>query len=291
MNAAARGCDSRPAGAACLLVPLAVVLAACDLHVGELRARATDEWTHTYPLKAGGEIRIANTNGRIDVEAADGSTVEVRAEKIAKGATETAARELLPRIVIREKATPDRVSIETERLGGIMIGASFEVRYHVKAPAGAVIDVENTNGQVVLTRLAGRVTARTTNGAVRGDGLRGAVDARTTNGAVTMDLAGITDTVRLRTTNGGLTVRVPESAKADLEAQVTNGGISVGEFDALQVEERSRRRLEAKLNGGGPTIDLQTTNGAIRIRPRDGTADADTDRDRTDDDNNKPKTR
>ena len=50
---------------------------------------------------------IVNTNGVIDVEGVDGSTVEVRAERIAKGATEAAASELLPRIVIKEEAKPD----------------------------------------------------------------------------------------------------------------------------------------------------------------------------------------
>src|SRR4029077_14734853 len=46
-----------------LLAPLVVLLAACDLHVGNLGARVTDEWTHTYPLARGGEVRIENTNG------------------------------------------------------------------------------------------------------------------------------------------------------------------------------------------------------------------------------------
>src|SRR5881398_146500 len=122
-----------------LLLPVvAVVVAGCDLHGGQFLARATDEWTHTYPLTSGGEIAIDNTNGKIEVEGTDAATVEVRAERIAKGATDAAARELLPRIVIKEDATPDRVSVRTERMGGIMIGASFEVRYHVRAPKNAV---------------------------------------------------------------------------------------------------------------------------------------------------------
>ena len=69
-------------------LPLAVALAGCDVSLGHLSARATDEWTHTYPLTAGGEVRIVNTNGRIDVEGVDGRRVEVRAERIASGATE-----------------------------------------------------------------------------------------------------------------------------------------------------------------------------------------------------------
>ena len=262
--------------ALCML-PLAALLAGCDMHMHDLSARATDEWTHTYPLKPGGEIEIDNTNGKIEVEGADTATVEVRAERIAKGATDAAARELLPRIVIKEDATPDRVSVRTERMSGIMIGASFEVRYHVRAPKNAVVSVTNTNGQVTLTGLNGKVTAHTTNGQVKGDTLTGAVDARTTNGGVNIDLSSIgREPVRLHTTNGAVTLTLPESGKADISASVTNGGISVGDFQNLDVAEKSRRHFEARLNGGGTPIELQTTNGGVRIRPRNSIGDTTT---------------
>jgi DUF4097 and DUF4098 domain-containing protein YvlB len=256
-----------------LVVAFAAALPACvPLH--DLTARASDEWVRSYPLAAGGELRIINTNGKIEIEGTDGSTVEVRAERIARGATDAAARELLPRIVINEEATPQRVSLQTQRISGVMIGVSFEVRYHVRAPKNASINVTNTNGQVALTGLAGRVIARTTNGGVKGDALAGAVDARSTNGQVAVDMASLgAERVFLRTTNGGVVLTLPESAKADLSASVTNGGISVGDFQNLDVEEKSRRRLEAKLNGGGTPIELQTTNGGVRIRPRNTVAD------------------
>jgi len=41
-------------------------------------------------------------------------------------------------------------------MSGIMIGAAFEVRYHVRAPKSAVVNVTNTNGQVSLTSSAAR---------------------------------------------------------------------------------------------------------------------------------------
>src|SRR5262245_58806932 len=260
------------------LLPLVAAFAACDGPMGHLTARATDEWTHTYPLKAGGELRINNTNGLIEVEGVDGSTLEVRAERIARGVSEEAARDLLPRIVIKEEASPDRVSLSTERFSGILLGAGFEVRYHVKAPKSTVVDVTNTNGQVRLNGLSGSVNARTTNGGVRGEGLAGDVEARSTNGGVVIDLAKVSSGhVKLHTTNGGVTLTLPETAKADLSASVTNGGISIGEFQGLDVAEKSRRHFEARLNGGGPSVELQTTNGGLRIRPRNSVADTDRD--------------
>ena len=255
---------------AVFVLPLAVTLAGCDVSLGNLSARATEEWTHTYPLTAGGEVRIVNTNGRIDIEGVDGATLEVRAERIAKGATDSAARELLPRIVIREDVKPDRVTLETERMSGIMIGAGFEVRYHVRAPKNTLVNVTNTNGQVVVGGIGGKVVAHTTNGGVKGTALTGGVDARSTNGGVSIEMASVgPDRISLETTNGGVTLMLPENAKATVSASCTNGGISVGSLDNFEVSEKSRRHLEGRLNGGGTEIELQTTNGGIRLRSRD----------------------
>ena len=272
MNTATRtGQNRRPFALVTLplALPLVLALAGCDLSVGNLTERATEEWTRSYPLAAGGEIRIGNTNGRIEVEGVEGSTVEVRAEKIARAATEAGARELLPRITIKEDVQPDRVSIETERMNGIMIGAAFEVRYHIRAPKGAVVNVSTTNGGIGLTALAGKVVARSTNGGVTAKEQAGGIEARTTNGGVSIDFAQLgPEPVSARSTNGGVVIMLPDSAKADVTATCTNGGITVSPELTLAVTEQSRRRLEGRLNGGGTPIELQTTNGGVRIKPR-----------------------
>ena len=57
--------------------------------------------------------------------------------------------------------------------------------------------------------------------------------------------------VKLGCTNGGIKLRLPRDAKATISASITNGGISTS---GLQIEtsgEKSRRRLDGRLNGGG----------------------------------------
>jgi putative adhesin len=251
------------------LFPLTLALAGCDMSLGHLTGRATDEWTHHYSLSPGGEIRIVNTNGKIDVEGVDGTDLEVRAERIARAATDAGASELLPRISIKEEVSPGRVSIETERMSGLMIGAAFEVRYHVRAPRNAIVNITNTNGMIALTALGGKVSARTTNGGVNAKGLTGGLEARTTNGGLNIDLASTgPEKISMQTTNGGVTVTLPDTVKADLSASWTNGGISVSPDLKVAVSEKSRRRFEGRMNGGGTPIDLHTTNGGIRVRPR-----------------------
>jgi len=256
------------------LLPFAIVFCGCDMGMAHLAGRATEEWTRTYTLKPGGELRITNTNGKIDVEPSDGTQAVVRAEKIARAATDTGAQELLPRIEIKEDVSPERVFIQTGRIDGFLIGAGFEVRYHVKAPRGVFVNVANTNGQIALTDLDGKVTARTTNGGVTGKGLTGGVEARTTNGGVNIDFASVgKDPISAKTTNGGVSISLPQDAKADLSATWTNGGAQVSPDLKIDVIEKSRRRFEGRLNGGGATIELHTTNGGIRVKARNLSAE------------------
>ena len=249
------------------VVAVAATLTACDMYMG-MAGRATDDWSKTYQLAPGGELHIGNTNGRIDVEGTDGSTVEVRAERLARATTDEAAKELLPRIKINDEVKPDRIAIDTERMNGIMLGAGVEVRYHVRAPKNVVFDISNSNGVITLKALTGRVKAHTTNGGVRGSDMSGPIEATTTNGGVDIDFATVgSDPISLSTTNGGVTIDLPGNAKANVVATTVNGGIAVSGVN-LDTTERSRRRVEGKLNGGGTAIDLKTTNGGIRIRGR-----------------------
>src|SRR5262249_61947607 len=55
-----------------LTASLCLPLAGC-FGFGPLPGRASDEWTKRYPLSAGGEVRIANINGRVEIKGAGGA--------------------------------------------------------------------------------------------------------------------------------------------------------------------------------------------------------------------------
>jgi hypothetical protein len=252
-----------------LIMAAAVALGGCQASLGRLNARASDEWTRTYPLAANGEVQIFNASGRLDVEGVDGAVVEVRAERIARAATETAARELLPRIAFKEDVRPDRVAIETRPLSGILIGVSFEVQYHVRVPKTALVRLRTVNGELVVTALGGRLVATTTNGGVTGRDLSGGVEARAINGRVTIDLRALgADPIDLRTRNGLLQLTLPQTAKANVSATCTNGAIDVSGVVLELMGEQSKRRVRGRMNGGGTPVELTTTNGSIRVAGR-----------------------
>jgi hypothetical protein len=250
------------------LVALALVPSAgCDLAVADLSASARDEWSRTYELGAAPQLELTNVNGAVEVQAGDGGAVEIRAERRARAATDEAAKELLARIEIQEERSGDGVKITTRppRLSGFMSGQT-EVSYRIRVPAGARVSVETSNGRIDLRGIRGRVDAETTNGHIEGRALGGRVEASTVNGSIELDMAAVADEgIRLGTTNGGITLRVPESARADLAANTVNGGIDVSALAGVEELERSRRQLRARLNGGGASVRMETTNGSIRV--------------------------
>jgi len=241
--------------------------AGCELAFTDLSAQSKDEWARTYDLSPTGQVELTNVNGEINVAPSSDGKVHVRAERTAKAATEEAARQLLAKIVIRENTTADRVRLETEGpSGNFLSGGHYSVRYWLDVPAGASVNVTNTNGRVSVADISGPVEARTTNGGVTARGLKGRVEASTTNGGVDVDVDQVhPDGIRLETTNGGVRLTLPNSAKADVKAEVTNGGIDTGTLEIEKTGQATRRHLEGRLNGGGPRIDLETTNGGIKI--------------------------
>ena len=257
-----------------VFVPLllaSIATTGCDIVTADLRHEESTEWHKTYQLDQGGRVEIGNVNGKIEVEPSTGSTVDVTAVKKARGATPEAAKAALDRATINEEVTSGRLKIETKiaRSDGIFGGNNLSVEYRVRVPAGAEVKLTTVNGGIDISGLEGRITAETTNGGVSARGVKGQLEASTTNGGLEIDLARVAEGgVKLDCTNGGIKVRLPRDAKATISASITNGGISSGDLNIDASGENSRRRLEGRLNGGGPRIQIEGTNGGITLSGR-----------------------
>ena len=253
------------------LILLSAATSGCDIITADLKAKESAEWRKTYQLQPGGRVEISNVNGKIDVTPSAGDTVEVIATKTARGATAEAAKAALERVEIRDEATPALVKIETKttRTTGLFHG-SAQVEYSVKVPPSAEVRFTTVNGGIEIAGLSGRVNAETTNGGIRARDVGGPIEATTTNGGVDVELTDVKEPgVKLECTNGGIKLRLPPDAKANISASITNGGIEVLQGMSLeQTTQASRRRLEGRLNGGGPSIRLAGTNGGIHIGPK-----------------------
>jgi hypothetical protein len=250
-------------------------LAACDIAVdghggldlGLATGKAQDEWTRTYKVAAGSRLELINVNGRITAEPSDGAEIELRAVRSVKAATDESAKDLLGRIEMREEVGADKVRVEVRppRMSG---PSGHEFKWTVKVPRGVSVDLRTVNGGVRLTGLDGDIRARSTNGGITGVRLAPhSLDAGVTNGGIEIELAQpvTSGSFDLEAVNGGVSIDLPAGSKADIAGRCVNGGISTSGLDLETVGEQTRRRLDAKLNGGGARISLETVNGGVRI--------------------------
>jgi hypothetical protein len=259
-----------------LVLAVSWVTAGCDVQVGQdgdfslglASGRAQDSWSRSYTLPAGGRFELINVNGRIVAEPAAGEALEVTAERVAKASSDEAAREMLGKVEMREETGPTQVRVEVRAPRSFSVGG-VEVRWTVKVPRGALLDLRNTNGKVELVGLTGEVHARTVNGGVEGRGLSvQTLEASTVNGGVDIEIAqplGGEGKVSLESVNGGVKLALPAASKASLVARVTNGGIDTGGLELQPTGEQTRRRFEGTLNGGGTPVTVETTNGGVRL--------------------------
>jgi putative adhesin len=241
---------------------------ACGLNFSH-DAEARDVWQRTYTLSKGASFEIKNTNGRIRIVPIDGDVAEVKAERIVKAATEESAKAALQQFEISESASPTSVVLDASSRGmGFTVRLQRRVDFEVRLPRWANVRLGSTNGDIEVSGLQGAFRAGSTNGRIVGSALEGGATVETTNGVVNLDFAKLTDAgVTCETTNGTISVTVPRDTGARISARVTNGEISTSDLQ-LAVAEQTRRRLDASIGGGGPSIKLETTNGSIEIRGR-----------------------
>ena len=256
--------------AGCLL--LAAAGSACDVNLGNgdfnlglVSGQSVDTWTRAYTISPGGRLEVVNVNGLVQVEPGTGPGVEVRAERRAKASSDEAAKDLLGKVQMIEDVKGDAVRIEAKPpkwsgRGGV------DIKFFVKVPSALRVVARTTNGGIKLVGLPNDVEASTVNGGVEAEGVSGTLRVSSTNGGVRLALAGVGQGgLRAETVNGGVHVELPKDAKADVSARVVNGGLGTDNLAIEAIGEQTRRRIEGKLNGGGPPIDLETTNGGIHL--------------------------
>jgi DUF4097 and DUF4098 domain-containing protein YvlB len=114
---------------------------------------------------------------------------------------------------------------------------------------------------------------------------KGSFDAHTTNGSITARLLEAdTRPVRLQSSNGHIevtmdaareihadtsnstiTVRMPSSIGATVNAHTSNASIS-SDFDvSVHGGKLGKHSLEGTIGSGGPLLDLGTSNGGIKL--------------------------
>ena len=241
-----------------------VALAACNLQFSTgIEGKAA--WSRSYKVTDGVTLEIREPNGRITIDATDGNEIQVSATRVARAATEEAAKAAAEKVEIRDTVSADRVQIDSTASQGVLNDKQQRVDYDVKVPRSISLQIKATNSAIEVKSVKGLVQVEAVNGDINIAGVERGADVTTVNGRVVVNLTTVgADGVRIKSTNGAIEVGVPAAGKATLAASVSNGAVEVENLE-IQTTEKDHRRLDGTIGGGGPQIRLQATNGLIKI--------------------------
>jgi len=172
-------------------------------------------------------------------------------------------------------------SIEVGRISGPVwastSGGGIDVEF-----SGGDVEAETSGGSIRIEEAEGQISADTSGGSIRVGRSKGRVDADTSGGSITVressgavkaDTSGGSVKVgfvaqpdaktRLSTSGGSVTVYVADGVGFDVRAK---SGVGVATKFRLEDARMDPGRLEGKLNGGGPVLDVKAS-GRVRLEP------------------------
>jgi hypothetical protein len=129
------------------------------------------------------------------------------------------------------------------------------------------VRARTSGGHVRMRRVRGSVEARTGGGRIEIEDVSGEVDAKTSGGRIAVSFVE-EPWGHAETSGGSIDIGFRRGAGADLDARTSGGRIEIDRSIQLEGGRRDRRRISARLNGGGAPLVLRTSGGSITLRQR-----------------------
>jgi|HubBroStandDraft_2_1064218.scaffolds.fasta_scaffold55728_1 hypothetical protein len=212
---------------ALLSVVVTIPLSACSFD----NRRVSGHVHQTVAIPNRGSLTVSEAHGTIRVEAWSKPLVSVDATQYASD--EAALRQ----VRIDVKRTPDGVAVSTTSTGSGSFARSGDVDFVIHAPASAELDLSTDAGVIIVNGSRASVKARTS---------AGEIDAR-------MALVGGAQQITLRATTGQITLRIPQSSSATIDARAMIGS-STNDFQA------------SKIGSGAATISMHVITGEVELK-------------------------
>ncbi len=210
------------------------------------------EYMITVPMEydlmlrtAGGSIHVSDIEGEVDAKTAGGSLTfgGIKGSVDAKTAGGS----------ISLKASDGDADLATSG-GSITIGG-----------ARGDVEARTSGGSINVGEVHGSVDVRTSGGSINIQGVTGIIDARTSGGSVNATFLQQPDEdCVLKTSGGSIQVTLPENISVNIDAR-SHGGKIKTDLPITVRGEISKSHIEGILNGGGPTLTLETSAGNVII--------------------------
>ena len=257
-----------------------------------LSSRDEEKIQKSFTLPAAGHksLEIDNVWGSIEVVADTTDKVELTVARTnqaeSKEKLERAKKEVTLDVTQEEGALklyvngPFRCQCDDCRHSRDDEGYRVKMDFKVHVPRDIDIKVKTVNeGRVKVSNVNGSFVVRNVNGDIEMDNMAGSGTARTVNGPVIVSFRqNPRENSEFKTVNGNVELRFAHDLSADFSFKTFNGGIysdfpvTALPVHAIQAEHkggkvvyRADRFTGARVNAGGPEIQVENLNGDIRI--------------------------
>lgn len=257
-------------------------------------AQEGDSLSFDRSLSATAQLSVSTGSGNIHLTRASGGQIQIhgRIHVSEEGSLEE-ARQIAANPPIEQNGDSTRIGQHQEHWHGISID------YQVEAPAGTVLTANSGSGDVVDEGVGQNAKLQTGSGDIRASGLEGPFMVKTGSGNITAEQIGEGD-VTAETGSGNIELKDVhgafhgETGSGDIKANGTPSGswtlqtgsgtielwtgnapltldASTGSGSVTTEHEMvvqgsfDHHHIHGTLNGGGPTIRVQTGSGDVRI--------------------------
>lgn len=245
---------------------------------------AAQDYHFSKQLAQGARLEVENINGPIEVTRASGRTAEVTVIKTVKEGDGALVKAIMEEVsgggmhvcTIYLTRDPSRNSCrgnngdnyDNRDSRGKTTRIDVEMHYSVKVPAGALLTVDNVNGNVTITGADVESKINTVNGDIRFDGV-GASELETVNGKIvgSFSRGSWEGTMSVQTVNGSVELTFPADLSANVSGEVVSGSIN-SDFPITIEKGFGPKSFSGRIGAGGRKLKIETVNGAIKLLKR-----------------------
>ncbi len=269
--------------------------AATVLALAALPALASEAtFERTLSVSGRVELSVSTGSGYIHITHGTGNQVHIHGHvKSGWGGSESKVGEIASNPPIEQTGNIIRIGTHHENLRNISID------YEIQAPAGAFLEANSGSGDLTDDGVGESAKLSTGSGSIHATGLHGSFTVNTGSGNIYAEQTGEGDvkaqtgsgSVELKNLRGGLRagtgsgdIKVSGAPTADWHLETGSGTVefwagssgfvldaSTGSGSVHTDHEMTvqgavdRHHITGKINGGGPTVRIQTGSGDVRI--------------------------
>jgi DUF4097 and DUF4098 domain-containing protein YvlB len=255
---------------------------------------STNSFDRTLSFSGQLQLSVATGSGNIHLTRGSGNQVHIRGQvKVDREGSEDQARQIAANPPIEQNGNVIRIGGHQEQWHGISID------YQIEAPADTALTASSGSGDITDEGVGQNAKLSTGSGNINATGLQGGFMINTGSGNIHTELTGGGDgkaqtgsgDIEIKDVHGGLYALTgsgdikatgtpssawkletgsgnvefwPGSAPLTLDASTGSGGVTSDKEMVMQGPVNSHHFV-GKLNGGGPTVRVQTGSGNVRV--------------------------